>query len=362
MAKSKGGGDVSKSWFCVLNNPEDHGFNGTEEEQVKQLISIWISSSNDNNGEKRSIAAAFCLSGSGLKHIHFVAESNKAMRFSKVKSLFPTAHIEETQGNKNQVIDYIEKKGVFQEKGEIILYKEFYGDVKGNQGRRSDLLAIEALINDGKTPREIFRESFSYRRYEKMIKDAYYQKRLDETPIIRDVKVIYHLGASGSGKSYTLTSLKEDDTYIYTDYEGGGLDGYNGEHILFMDEFRGQIKYNTLLVMLQGYKMPLHARYTNAYSLWDEVHITSVIPPEKIYQKMIKENEREIDTFLQLRRRISEIWYHYKTEDGKYKIYKLSMNDYMDYEELLKRVEDYEKKEEADKAIDLFTFLEITTS
>lgn len=103
----------------------------------------------------------------------------------------------------------------------------------------------------------------------------------------------------------------EDEVYLVTDYDNGGLDKYNGEKILFLDEFRGQIKYSTLLCMLQGYKQQFHARYSNIIGLWDEVHISTVMPPEKVYQNMVQENQ-SIDTLSQLFRRIDSIIYHWK--------------------------------------------------
>jgi len=32
----------SKSWFCVFNNPEKHGYDGTPEEIVDKMIQAWI--------------------------------------------------------------------------------------------------------------------------------------------------------------------------------------------------------------------------------------------------------------------------------------------------------------------------------
>lgn len=359
MAKDKT--ERNRSWFCVLNNPEEH-FPELKDFDCEQKLVFFADRWQSLYGDNCSCAFAYCISAAGLNHIHAILENPNKASFNQVKLFWGNkAHIETTKGTKKQAEDYLYKRGAFQEKGEKILFTYIRGEILGRQGYRRDLEVIEDLINEGKTPKEIFRMSFSYRKYDKMIREAYYQKRLDDTPAVRDVKVIYHVGASGSGKSYIHTTLPQDDLYIYTDYEGGGLDTYCGERILFMDEFRGQLKYNVLLTMLQGYKQQVHARYTNAYTLWDEVHITSVIPPEQIYQKMIKENDRAIDTFTQLRRRISEIWYHYKTEAGEYKIFKMSMNDYIDYSDLVQKSEEQEKKDKINLPADLIQFLDDIT-
>ena len=108
-----------------------------------------------------------------------------------------------------------------------------------------------------------------------------------------------------------------------------------------VDEFRGQIKYSVLLGMLQGYKQQFHARYTNVIGLWNEVHISTVLPPEKVYQNMVSENQ-SIDTLTQMFRRINKIVYHWKdesakTEKEKYKQFELPMSEYKNYEDLKHR-------------------------
>ena len=81
----------------------------------------------------------------------------------------------------------------------------------------------------------------------KMIRQAYFWHRYKETPPIRPIKVYWHVGDSGTGKSYTYIKLVEEKgeeaVYMYSDFENGGLDNYCGEPILFMDEFRGQIRF-----------------------------------------------------------------------------------------------------------------------
>ena len=102
-----------------------------------------------------------------------------------------------------------------------------------------------------------------------------------------------------------LMEAEPESVYLMNDYSGGGLDLYQGEKILFMDEFRGQVRYSTLLNMLDGYRTQVHCRYNNVYALWTEVHITSVLPPEMVYNRMVTEN-KEVDTIQQLLRRLNE--------------------------------------------------------
>lgn len=321
----------SRSWFCVFNNPENHGFSGSPEEIAEQMKERWIS---DN--PQRTCAVAYCVSADGLHHCHAVFEDTKTMRFSSVQKLFPGMHIEVTKGNKDQAEDYINKRGKWQEKGENILCIVRHGDIKGCQGQRRDFDIIDDLIQQGLTPSEIKAMSFSYRRYDTMINQAYFDKRMKETPILRDVKVFFHCGESGSGKTYTYVQLCEkygsDNVYLLTDYGKGGFDYYNGQSILCMDEFRGQIPFYQLMNYLDGYKIQIPCRYSNAYALWSEVHIFTVIPLEMLYKAMVEEN-RSVDTIDQLKRRITMVVYHYR-ENGEYKTFELSGENYTNYDDL----------------------------
>lgn len=326
--------ETSKSWFCVFNNPEEHGYIGEQQEICDKLMNEWI----EENPTKKSCAIMYCVSADGLKHVHMVLEDTKTMRFSMIKKSYAVGmHFEPTKGTKEQAEDYINKRGKWEEKGEIVVCSARHGEIKGNQGARRDFDKIEELINMGNTPNQIFEQDFSFRRYEKMIREAYYYNRIKNTKNKREINVVWHIGKSGTGKSFCQLQLMQkygdDGVYLMTDYDGGGLDKYNGEPVLFMDEFRGQIKYNQLLIMLDGYKSQIHARYTNVYALWNEVHITSVLPPETVYNAMVEYNRID-DGIEQLNRRISSIVYHWKNEKGQYKQFALSMKEYKNYNQL----------------------------
>jgi hypothetical protein len=331
-ANPRASNDVSKSWFCTFANPQDHGYEGEPHKIVDAVIQAWI-----ENNPQRTCAVAYCISAEGLHHLHAVLEDTKAMRFSAVKKIFPSMHIEATKGSKEKAEDYIRKCPPFDETGEQVLYVGRHGEIKGRQGQRRDLEIIDELIHkQSLTPNEIFDISMLYRKHEKIIKETYYRKRFKETPTKRKVTVYWRVGESGSGKSHTEVKLTEthgeDNVYKAVQYETGFADRYSGEKILFMDEFRGKIQYAQLLAILDVYKSQIHARYANVLGLWTEVHITSVFPPEVIYEKMINNNQK-IDTYEQLRRRISFMVYHWK-EDGEYYTYEMPMSEYTNYDDL----------------------------
>lgn len=320
-----------RSWFCVWNNPIDSLKDNVANEP--QAIAEYVLDYFCGENPSRSGAVAYCVSADGLHHLHMVFCDAHKIRFTTIKNLFPKAHLEPTRGSKKQAQDYINKVGVFEEKGEEVLYVAERGEITSNQGQRVDLQAVQTYIDNGYTPNEIFDLNIAYRRYDKMIKDAFYAKRIKDTPFIREVKVYWHFGVSGSGKSYTAQKLidehGENDIYFLSDYDGGGFDNYNGQRILFLDEFKGQIRFSTLLSILDCYKQQVHSRYTNTWTLWTEVHITSVYAPEEVYKRMVSNSDSGTDTVKQLLRRITDIVYHYK-EDGEYKTDVISAKEYKD--------------------------------
>lgn len=326
--------DKCRSWFCVWNNPQEIFPNLQPEEVSEKVLDMWVSEHPTRTG-----AVAYCISENGLIHLHMVLEDTNQARFSTLKKIYPQAHLEPTKGTKEQAEDYINKRGKFTEKGEQVVYIAKFGEIKGSQGQRKDLEIVQDYIDNGLTPSQIMNKNISYRRYEKLIKDAYFDKRYAETPFLRDIRCIWHVGESASGKTYSVMKLieehGEDNIYFVSDYDNGGLDKYGGEPFLFLDEFRGQIKYSVLLGMLQGYKQQFHARYTNVIGLWNEVHISTVLPPELVYKNMVTENSH-LDSLKQLFRRIDKIVYHWKDDNGFYS-FELPMSEYIDYEDLKNR-------------------------
>lgn len=219
---------------------------------------------------------AYCISSDGLKHVHMVLEHSGAMRFSAIKKTYPTAHLEPTRGSKKEVQDYIKKVGKYAEKGEKVIAATSHGNIEGYKkyalnSRDDVLLTIENMIENGKTPNEIMSEDIRFRKEESVIRKSYFAKRYKETPPKRDVYVIWHLGESGSGKSYTYVKLCEkhgdENVYFLSDFSNngvGGFDSYCGEPYLFIDELKGNsLPYELLLTIMQGYRAQIHCRYVD---------------------------------------------------------------------------------------------------
>ncbi|ESR09271.1 replication protein RepA [Streptococcus iniae] len=302
----------------------------SDEEMVEHLIYLWV----DGKEETRSAAANYEIGDSGNHHSHLILEAKNQARFSAIKKLYPGIHVELTRGTREEVIAYLNKSGKHKEKAHTTVVAMInHGVIEANQqGKRSDLDTIQELLEAGLTPESIMRQNLSYRKFSKMIKEHYYQMQVENAPLVKDIKVYWHLGSSGTGKSFTQILLKQDygkdNVYVLSDYGTGGLDNYTGEPILFMDEFKGDIDYQAFLKLLDVYPNQVHARYSNVYALWDAVHISSIFTPNQLYEMLVPEERRKNDPIKQLFRRIHFIVYHFKTIDEQFKTLTMTMEEY----------------------------------
>lgn len=343
---------VSYSWFAIFNNPHEHGYpfensqnpadlrkrdENSFKSQVRTLleklrdewitindISLSDSSDTTNNNEERTGAWAYCISDKGLHHVHMVLCNSRAMRWSKVKKVYCQGmNFSSTKGTKKEADDYINKRGKFAEKGETIVDIIYHGEICSNQGHRSDLDCIQELLDEGKHPDEIISMSIRYARLEKCIKTYYIAKKSREVPIKRDVSVHWLFGGTGTGKSNEYLKLcnkyGEDEVFRVTNYTYDHLfDNYFGQKVVFFDEFRGNIHYNSLLNLIDVYKIDdLPARYRKKTSCYSEVYFSTPLLPHEVYNEIYEHKNNLYDGIEQLMRRINDISYFYKNQ-GKY--------------------------------------------
>ena len=181
-----------------------------------------------------------------------------------------------------------------------------------------------------------------------------------DTPLTKKMFNEYHFGPSGSGKTFTYIRMCEkygaDDVYLCNDYSnsgssGGGFDLYseNPAKIIFLDEFRGSLPYNTLLSILDVYsRNQVHARYQNIFCLWTSVIISSILSPEELYKRMVDYDYRKSDSMNQLIRRLNIIVYHWKGLDGHYKTYTIPASEYRSKTQLIEKAMEFDQIDYAD--------------
>lgn len=306
--------DVTRSWFSVFNNPAEHGYPGEPEIVCNALMEDWVKDSTTRSG-----IWAYCVSENGLHHVHMVLEDKVSMRFAAIKKSYaPGAHLEPTKGTKAQAEDYIYKRYPFEEKGEKIIHIVRSGEIVGAPSTVGVMDRIAEALQNGARPSDIFDANFKNRRYAKEITAAYFALRIKETPIVREVKVHWIFGETGTGKTRTILDLHKqfgaEEVFLVADHNiNGAFDTYEGQKVLFLDDIKGDFPYRTLLQVTDCYRSMVHARFTDVPTLWKHVYITSTCSIEMIHLTMVKNPRQQLCSLDQLLRRMDDITYCYRS-------------------------------------------------
>lgn len=342
---------TSKSWMITIANPEEHGFVGSEQEICDQIVNKFI-----EGHENWSIYVAYCISEKGFRHCHIACTTKTTTRLKQISKIFNTAHIEVLKGTREEVLDYINKTGKFAEDDEKVIATSSFGTIEGrkkNNNRKENTLdIIDKQIEDGKTPTEIISQGIRFAKYKNQIDELFMIKKNKDINILRDLTVYYHVGKSGTSKTYsTVVELTnkygEENVYIANDFTKEGYsiwDNYQAEEYVVLDDVRNEIPFGNLLNILDKTKKTLYARYKNKKSIYKELHLTSVFAPEELYNSLVCLSTQDRDEIEQLLRRIDYIIYHKKDSNGNYLKYQISARDYKDYDTLKREAEAYFNK------------------
>lgn len=231
---------------------------------------------------------------SGTSHLQIYFRLKNAKSFQKIKKLFPACHIEVAKADAETNFIYCSKGGKYKE----------YGTLK-QQGKRTDLIQIKEDILQGKKVDEIVLESpVMYHQYGRTLNKI---EDLRMRKVFRDFMTegIWYYGASGTGKSEKAFENFNPGTHYVWKYENGGWqDGYTQQEIVIIDEFRGQIKYCDLLMMIDkhpNFYVPRRSREPLPF-VSKKVIITSSLQPHEVFH-----NLSQNDSLEQLFRRIKII-------------------------------------------------------
>lgn len=242
-------------------------------------------------------------------HIYFVTKSS-AIRFSTVKKLFSTAHIDPANGSSEQNKAYVQKSGKWADdpKGETSIPDTFeeWGEVPIEQpGTRTDMAVLRQYIIDGLTNYEIIEINPDYilnldkiDRARQVIKEQQYRETF------RQLETTYIWGKTATGKTRgVMEKYGYSGVYRVTDYSHP-FDSYTGEDVLLLDEYGSNFKIRDLLNYLDGYPLTLPCRYTNRVACYTKVYIISNLCLSKQYVDIQVSSP---ETFRALLRRIHKV-------------------------------------------------------
>lgn len=234
----------------------------------------------------------------GKLHYQGYIELKQPMRVNAVKQLLgsTTVHLERRQGTQLQAIDYCRKTETRVE------YPVEFG-TPAQQGNRTDLdHALSILQNNGKLHNVLEEAPSTFIKYHKGLQAAESLIIKQRLPTIRDVKVTVLYGPTGTGKTHRAMH-SSSSVFRLPRYNKDKVwfDGYDGELVLVIDEFHGQIEFNYFKELIDKYKMQVEIKGSMKWAEWTQVIITSNKHPKEWYPDLT------IQEFEQLARRIHEI-------------------------------------------------------
>lgn len=224
-------------------------------------------------------------------HLQGYVYYKKKIRFGALQKKLFNAHIEKAKGSPNDNTTYCGKDENYVEFG-----------TKPEQGKRTDLIKLKNDIVDKKiTVRDIIMDNpIAYHQYGRTLEKI---EQINNEKIFRTEMTTcdWIYGPTGVGKSHMAFNNYHPDThYIYPD-NNGWWDNYNGQHTVIINDFRGSIKYNELLQLID--KWPYSVKRRNkapAPFISKHIIITSSQKPSEVYKHLAI-----TDSLDQLKRRIN---------------------------------------------------------
>lgn len=232
-------------------------------------------------------------------HLQVYMEFNDQLSLSTIQAGLPKAHVERRLGTAKEAAGYC-KKGILKDHGGKPGGWAYYFDHphqtwKGRQageismqGRRADLELAHAELAAGKTANELIDAqphlAHSHARALDRLEDIQLAKKRRSWM----TKGLWLYGATGVGKtSYVYSNHDLDDIYVHNMDDKGWWDGYAGQPVVILDDFRGSIPYSQLLKLVDRYPMTVsrRARQPTPF-LATHLYITSSMPPEGVYHNL----------------------------------------------------------------------------
>lgn len=241
----------ARSWCFTLNN--------YTLAEIAQIESI----------PYRYLIYGYEIGDNGTPHLQGYIEFANPLRFAKIKSYIPRAHIEQRRGSRDEARNYCMKDNEFIELGDWNV---------GGQGRRNDLDFIRNLVNEeGMAAVAAIGNLQQIRVAEKYLQ--YNEEPRDSKP-----EVIWLWGKTGVGKSRMARKLCDD--YYYSKKDGTKWwDRYDAHENVIIDDFRDSWwSLTTMLSLLDRYEHVVETKGGTRQFVAKKIIITSSIDPKLCYK------------------------------------------------------------------------------
>lgn len=224
--------------------------------------------------------------GTGRHHLQGYLAMEKPVALTAVKKLLgdPTAHLEPTKGTPEEASAYctkVDTRDPAPDSGPFV-----FGVLPKGQGKRSDLLAVQALLDDGASDLVISEKHFgSFVRYNRGF--ALYRS-LRATQRSWQTQAIVYWGPPGSGKTRAAASFDSPEhTFWLPRPSGSGTawwDGYSGQRTVILDEFYGWLRRDLLQRLIDRTPIRVECKGGSLVFAARTIIFTSNVDPPRWYK------------------------------------------------------------------------------
>lgn len=238
-------------------------------------------------------------------HIQFgiCFDETHGKRFYTMKKYFPTAYIAQARGSNFDIMRYCNKLdtrieepfkiGNISEMRSRTDIEEFYNAIKSGADNYELLENFYALT-----------AQFGFEKIDKQ-RDVYFNSKYRKE--WRNIETTYIFGDSGVGKTTKIFKEYGFENVFRVSYYGKFMfNGYNGEKVLLLDEFTGQVNFTWLNQILDGYPLKVEVKGGERIACFEKIFIVSNFSFYDLYKTQKECEPKEFETVY---RRIHHIFY-----------------------------------------------------
>jgi len=269
----------ARQWCYTWNNYTEEDY-ARMKAWCEQYCTWWAMGREEGDKEK-------------TPHIQGAFRTKNTRTFKNLKGVFPDVHFEIMKASCKRNDEYCTKDGKFEVGGKL-----------PSQGKRTDLDDLKDAIKDGVSLDDItMKRPTLYHQYGRTLEkvELICLRKKWRTEMTEG---IWYWGETASGKSHrAFENFHPDTHYLVALNDKGWWEGYKGQETVILNDFRGEMRYNELLQLID--KWPYDVKLRNKGKLpfiSKRVIITSSLPPHKCFP-----NRQEEDDIAQLLRRIKVI-------------------------------------------------------
>lgn len=292
------------------------------------------------------------LGDNGNNHLHLFLSLVNGVSFKSLRKKFPGANIQPKKGSAFFAMNYIKKpkglvlQGAEKSHTQTKPMKEIgnFEDIveKGLYNKDGALIAppakpinvqIQELVDKYdtiddiaaanpflcNTYRKVLELLLDRKKMDRFIKDPRVEKIIGKYGVFYKVhKLVYYIfGQEGSGKSFsTRLEYGELGRVGRVTFDKGvpNFDNYNGELVMYLNEFKGNIPLSVLQNLLEESIVMLDARYSDHLNLATTYIFDSNIPFDHLYANVKATEPDKYRSFI--RRFTGGVWETYQTNDS----------------------------------------------